>query len=1492
MVEAGSQRVALALQPRMSDLNRRRLIPVIERVLREMDVPGRQVRIERLVVDLGEVPLSELDRELPRLLEHDLRRAVAAALRGEDREAGVRARPVEQARAELLEHHLLRGTLPFWAPPGTSLASLVDEMAAQDAGRLADVVRRLGTRPRVLHRLVAQLSERGLARLVRVLEPQHAALVVAYVFDLRRVHRRQPLLPLSDRRFGRELWTLVQTYLVHDPGTGFNRRSFVRSLLRGMSRGQGLDYAALLATLARGLERTRRRRRPAGSSLPAVVGELLREEGIDALSASPFREPPSSTDAKRAIGVEADDGADDTHRHRSADLRPSTNGERRRVGWDAENAAVDSADRDPSADPHLSDIDRARRTGMDADDAADSARRDRSTDPRASGDGRQSALDADDAVDDARRSSGDSRLPVNEPGQQAGPAADDARAVDASDRGRSADPRSSARDADRRSAADADDTSDAASRRPSSAATLSSAPEPEQQRGSAAIHADDAIDADDAAGPHRSTGLRPSAGHRGRRTGIDAEDTVDAADPVVSPDSRPSGAGVRPISTDPDGAVDSDHSSADVPRPASNRDGQSGLDAADAVDSADRDASADPWLSTSRRGLRRGMDAADAENSARRDPSADPHLSAERGLQGGVDADDALDAAKLDASARNRPRRIGSGGEEDVGAKGGSDRASASGPSGAGRPIGRASASRASAAGREDADRAARGAERRAFARYDAAEAAGYLLRHGVLPWGALLRDPALDEAGVLAALPRLPRTLLHEALRADGPDERRRMVDALARGVEEDDLARLLVRVIPAAGAGSGPFRDSLRAFTGAAADRRAFLARVLCAALDGDPLDLETLAADAGGIHLQRPAELAAWPPHLLMSMLTDALRAGPARTRAHPTPAALLAALAGAHPADAHHSLRALAGDPRLATALVRAAAPPLHDRLVELLAPAAAKTARALHAALAALPPPHRRPGDDEQREVVLAELMRLREGQAPGEAFFARVLERLFGARLPEAAGERLLAAADAWARPGALPAAHAAAFRAAVTAALARAEGVPSATGPASAATDPAEGRDARRARRQAVFAFLLGRPLPATAADGALSSDALRHLLQRMMDEAPEELAAFLRRHSTSRHVRERWARVLPEPTLARMARVLAPRHHATLVAAAELLHDAWRAVAPSAHLVGGRPALWSFVVEFLARGGGAGRPMDRLVAAFFASRAARVRGVLPAPEPRLLGERLLDAAVRATVARGQARLHAALHRQRGRLLDLWDRDAPSTAGSNSSLSARNERGGAGGGASRTELGRHGPTRPGRPSRRPPAHGHGHGHGGGGEEDGGEPVYVGNAGLVLAAPYLPHLFRRLGLLHEEDGAEPRPGLRDAEAVSRGVHVLQYLVDGRTRTPEHELALNKVLCGVPLATPVDASIELSDEERATCDHLLAAIITNWGAIPGTSVAGLRETFLQREGRLVERDGAWRLTVQRKTLDLLVDRLPWSISVILHPWMPMRLHVTW
>ncbi len=173
------------------------------------------------------------------------------------------------------------------------------------------------------------------------------------------------------------------------------------------------------------------------------------------------------------------------------------------------------------------------------------------------------------------------------------------------------------------------------------------------------------------------------------------------------------------------------------------------------------------------------------------------------------------------------------------------------------------------------------------------------------------------------------------------------------------------------------------------------------------------------------------------------------------------------------------------------------------------------------------------------------------------------------------------------------------------------------------------------------------------------------------------------------------------------------------------------------------------------------------------------------------------------------------------------------------------------------------------------------------GESD--DPIFIGNAGLVLFNPYLPSLFERLGLLTD---TEKGPRIVNADAMSRGVHLLQYLVDGRLDAPEPELVLNKLLCGLPNAQPVAVSIEPNAADIAMCDGLIAALIANWSILSNTSPAGLRETFLQREGRLTYGADCWNLTVPRKTVDILVDQLVWSIAMLNHRWMSEAVRVTW
>lgn len=163
--------------------------------------------------------------------------------------------------------------------------------------------------------------------------------------------------------------------------------------------------------------------------------------------------------------------------------------------------------------------------------------------------------------------------------------------------------------------------------------------------------------------------------------------------------------------------------------------------------------------------------------------------------------------------------------------------------------------------------------------------------------------------------------------------------------------------------------------------------------------------------------------------------------------------------------------------------------------------------------------------------------------------------------------------------------------------------------------------------------------------------------------------------------------------------------------------------------------------------------------------------------------------------------------------------------------------------------------------------------------------VNLKNAGLVIVWPYLERYFELLEMVSNKK-------FNSKKAARRAVQLLQYLVTGLDSAPEHELLLNKVLCGVEIATPIPFEIELSDRERDISEQMLKGLLNNWPRLKNTSIEALREGFLVRDGRLIETDEVWQLKVEDKTLDILMDGMPWSFGIIKLPWMNKRLNVEW
>ncbi|MEY8760245.1 contractile injection system tape measure protein [Chryseobacterium tongliaoense] len=164
--------------------------------------------------------------------------------------------------------------------------------------------------------------------------------------------------------------------------------------------------------------------------------------------------------------------------------------------------------------------------------------------------------------------------------------------------------------------------------------------------------------------------------------------------------------------------------------------------------------------------------------------------------------------------------------------------------------------------------------------------------------------------------------------------------------------------------------------------------------------------------------------------------------------------------------------------------------------------------------------------------------------------------------------------------------------------------------------------------------------------------------------------------------------------------------------------------------------------------------------------------------------------------------------------------------------------------------------------------------------------LYIENAGLVILHPFLQTLFKKLNLCTENDW-------KQKNSQHKAIMITQYLVTGQEIFFENELVLNKLLCGFPIDDVANTRLKISKKEKETCNDLLSAVTEHWSTLKGSSVQALRETFLQRSGKLsLNTQSSSELWVEEKGVDVLLAGLPWGIGMIQTPWMEAFLNIYW
>ncbi len=275
---------ARSLYTRWEQFYPRNVERVAGEVLDKLRVKNEELRIEKLELDLGNIPEEDFDEQFPLRFREKLEEAVIQ-WRVESGELRV-SRPLSTLNSQLstekplstlhsqfsiLRHFLLHGSLPWYAARECGdIGRLFLNVLRENAGELKKFLQTCGHYTSLQQRLVYQLGDPELEKGVHLLAPGAGVFIVAYVRFLHAKYSEteQPQATRSNHRDA--VWQVVYAYLLTQRSSYFDKKSFVTQTIIRLAARYNLSYESLLTRLTGELEAFRKR-----LTIPLELFQLL-----------------------------------------------------------------------------------------------------------------------------------------------------------------------------------------------------------------------------------------------------------------------------------------------------------------------------------------------------------------------------------------------------------------------------------------------------------------------------------------------------------------------------------------------------------------------------------------------------------------------------------------------------------------------------------------------------------------------------------------------------------------------------------------------------------------------------------------------------------------------------------------------------------------------------------------------------------------------------------------------------------------------------------------------------------------------------------------------------------------------------------------------------------------------------------------------------------------------------------------------------------------
>ena len=97
---------------------------------------------------------------------------------------------------------------------------------------------------------------------------------------------------------------------------------------------------------------------------------------------------------------------------------------------------------------------------------------------------------------------------------------------------------------------------------------------------------------------------------------------------------------------------------------------------------------------------------------------------------------------------------------------------------------------------------------------------------------------------------------------------------------------------------------------------------------------------------------------------------------------------------------------------------------------------------------------------------------------------------------------------------------------------------------------------------------------------------------------------------------------------------------------------------------------------------------------------------------------------------------------------------------------------------------------------------------------------------------------------------------------------------------------------MPVHLPLNGRCNFSGKEKQAVQDIIDSLREHWSILRNTSQEGLVVSFIERPGVIEKTRKDYLLRVEKNTIDILLESLPFGIQTIKLPWNEYIIHTEW